>query len=249
MFKYFLIVVVFAVYSKILGFLFTSGEIFILPLWSPFDQHIIMKFLYDFVVIHLLALQAIASDMYPPICFLLLNAHLKILSQQMLRLGVGGRECHTQSNIATIVERHIVILRIYKILDETLSKMYFVQLSVASLELCVSMTSIISRSMELPELMFTVGFAFAAIFEILPICVLADQFQTLSEKLADAAYATNWPDQSFRFAILFIIHRSQNCRLILAGGIVPINLSDFSQYCAIRLLFLSNLYNDILIKI
>ncbi|XP_037917639.1 putative odorant receptor 59c isoform X2 [Hermetia illucens] len=164
-------------------------------------------------------------------------------------LCAGDREPHTELNLATIVERHNIILKIYKILDETLSKMYFVQLSVASLELCVSMTSIISRSMELPELMFTVGFAFAAIFEILPICVLADQFQTLSEKLADAAYATNWPDQSFRFAILFIIHRSQNCRLILAGGIVPINLSDFSQYCAIRLLFLSNLYNDILIKI
>ncbi|CAD7093151.1 unnamed protein product [Hermetia illucens] len=167
--------------------------------------------------------------MYPPICFLLLNAHLKILSQQLLRIGAGDLECPTQSSIAPFVEYHIAILKIYEILDATVSKMFFVELLIASILLCISTTSVLSNSMELSELMFTVAFTFALMFQILPICVLAHQFQSFSENLADAAYGSNWPDQdrAFRHSILLIMHRSQNCKLILAGGIVPINLPTF----------------------
>ncbi|CAD7078117.1 unnamed protein product [Hermetia illucens] len=227
--KFFFTITLSAVYSRISGFLFTSGEMSILPLWSPFEKYIFIKFLYDCIAGHFIVLQTVASDMYPPICFLLLNAHLKILSQQLLRIGSGELECHTQSKIAPFVEYHVTILRIYEILDETLSKMFFVELLIASILLCILTTSVVSTSMELSELVFNVAFAFALMFQILPICVLAHQFQSLSEDLADAAYSSNWPDQdrAFRRSILLIMHRSQNCKLILAGGIVPINLPTF----------------------
>ncbi|XP_037923163.1 odorant receptor 33a-like [Hermetia illucens] len=227
--KFFFTVTISAVYSRISGFLFTSGKVQIIPLWSPFGKYIVIKFLYDCIAGHLIILQTIASDMYPPICFLLLNAHLKILSQQLLRIGAGDLECPTQSSIAPFVEYHIAILKIYEILDATVSKMFFVELLIASILLCISTTSVLSNSMELSELMFTVAFTFALMFQILPICVLAHQFQSFSENLADAAYGSNWPDQdrAFRHSILLIMHRSQNCKLILAGGIVPINLPTF----------------------
>ncbi|XP_037917646.1 odorant receptor 22b-like isoform X3 [Hermetia illucens] len=144
-------------------------------------------------------------------------------------LCAGDREPHTELNLATIVERHNIILKIYKILDETLSRTFFVELLVASIQLCVLTVSIISRDMELSELMFAAGYTCTLTLQLLPICFFADQFQSFSEQLADAAYATNWPDQdrSFRFAILFIIHRSQKCRFIFVGGLVPINLPTF----------------------
>ncbi|XP_037903623.1 uncharacterized protein LOC119646983 [Hermetia illucens] len=146
MVKYFIIVCLFAVYNKILGFLFTSRETLILPLWSPFDQHIVIKFMYEYIITHFLVLEATVGAMYSPIGFLLLNARLKILSQQLLRIGAGERECHTQSNIASFIERHITVLKIYKILDEALSKMYFVQLLISSIEMCILATSIVSNS-------------------------------------------------------------------------------------------------------
>lgn len=107
--------------------------------------------------------------------------------------------------------------------------MFFVELLVASIQLCILITSVISADMEFSELIFAITFIFALMFQLFPVCFLADRFQTLSEKFADAAYATNWVDQdrAFRSAILLIIHRAQNCSLILAGGIVPINLRTF----------------------
>ncbi|XP_037917618.1 odorant receptor 33a-like [Hermetia illucens] len=203
-FKYFFTACLFSIYCKIVGFLFTSGRVPILPLWSPFEQYIVMKFLYDCIIAHMIVLETVSNDMYPPICFLLLNAHLKILSQQLLRFGYEEREHPTQSNIPTLVEHHITILKIYKILDETIPKMFFVELLIASILLCTSITSIVTNSLEPSDLIFTVGLTFILLFQILPICILAHQFQSLSDELADAAYASNWPDQdrAFRRAIL-----------------------------------------------
>lgn len=106
--KYFLILATFYISGRMLGFILTSGEIPIVPLWSPFDGQLVIKFLYDSIVIYLLALQAIVSDMFSPACFPLLNAHFKILSQQLLRIGVGE-----ESNIRRLIERHIIILRYF----------------------------------------------------------------------------------------------------------------------------------------
>ncbi|XP_037917575.1 odorant receptor 33b-like [Hermetia illucens] len=227
--KYFLSACLLSVYCKIVGLLFTSGQVPILPLWSPFEDYFVIKLLYDSTIGHLIILQTIANDMYAPICFLLLNAHLKILSQQLLRAGCGEQEYPTQSNISTLVKCHVTILKIYKILDETIPKMFFVVLLIASILLCISITSIITNSLEPSDIIFTVGLTSILMFQILPICVLAHQFQSLSEEVADAAYASNWPDQdrAFRRAILLIIQRAQNCKPIVVCGIVPINLPTF----------------------
>lgn len=97
--------------SRVVGFIFTLGQVPIIPLWFPFEEYVVIKAPYHFIALSLLSLQAIASGMFPPICFVLLNAHLKILSQQLLRVGAGDREPHTELNLATIVERHNIILK------------------------------------------------------------------------------------------------------------------------------------------
>ncbi|XP_037917606.1 odorant receptor 59a-like [Hermetia illucens] len=227
--KYFTIACIFCIYCKIVGFVFTLGQVTISPVWSPFEEYIVVEFLYDSMIPHLMLLQTVANDMYPPTCFLLLNAYLKILSQQLLRIGNEDREHPIHSNIPTLVECHVTILKIYKILDETVPKMFFVELLIASILLCISITSIISESMEPSDIMFTVVLTLSLLFQILPICVLAHQFQSFSEELTDAAYATNWPgqDRAFRRAILLIMQRAQNCNPIVVCGIVPINLPTF----------------------
>lgn len=98
------------VYSRIIAFLQTRGEIFIIPVEFPFGG-IINVSVFKLIVVHFLGFQNVTSDIYAPCFFILLNGHMKILTRRLSK--ISGKKKNRQFNLdlKACIENHVIILR------------------------------------------------------------------------------------------------------------------------------------------
>ncbi|XP_037919073.1 odorant receptor 33b-like [Hermetia illucens] len=218
-----------SVYSRIVTFLQTHGEIPMLPMWFPFEGKLVV-FFYQFSCWHFLGFQNGSSDIYAPCFFILLNSHLKILTRRLSKVGNDSKESdNSYLDLVACIESHLIILRIHNILKVIISRTVLIQIVIISISICVNILSIALLALSHAEIIFLLTYSCMIILEILPICYYGDQFLDFSRKFAETAYGTDWIFQrrNFRVAIMLIIQKSQNPDPILAGGIIPILLPTF----------------------
>lgn len=100
-----------SVYSRIVTFLQTHGEIPMLPMWFPFEGKLVV-FFYQFSCWHFLGFQNGSSDIYAPCFFILLNSHLKILTRRLSKVGNDSKESdNSYLDLVACIESHLIILR------------------------------------------------------------------------------------------------------------------------------------------
>lgn len=119
--------------------------------------------------------------------------------------------------------------RLFKNIRPVISTTFFLQFTVSAVVLSVAIVRFVFFDHGVVASLFTITCVSSILIEIIPICYFGTLLVEHTNKLTCALYNCNWmeQDQTFRKTLIIFMERSQKTNIILAGGMVPINLQTF----------------------
>jgi len=108
-----------------------------------------------------------------------------------------------------------------------------IQFLVIGINTAVTLFGLIFYVEAISDRIFYVCFLLGLTLQTFPLCYYGTKVQESFEELHYAVFCSNWVDQSatYRGYMLILSERTKRQQILLAGNLVPINLSTFVACC------------------
>ncbi|XP_037924334.1 odorant receptor 7a-like [Hermetia illucens] len=208
------------------------------PVWLPYDWHVSpfrfwITWLYQCVAYFFLCFQQASNDVIGPIYLNVLDAHLRIIMQRVEDISNNSwkSDSDMRNEFVGIIEDHRLIMKVFDILQGTVSYTIFLQFIGTSLVICMIILEYFVYNLTATETLTGMLFLLAEIFQIAPCCYYSNQFMSSTDSFVNSIYSLNWTGQSIKFKklmILFMIF-TQRSKVIIAGKVIPVTLATFAS--------------------
>ncbi|TMW42565.1 hypothetical protein DOY81_012355 [Sarcophaga bullata] len=179
------------------------------------------------------ALQDLGNDTYPQAYLVILTAHIKALALRIKSLGKGiavhTSDTELYQQLIDCIKDHKTIFELFLTIQDTISFTCLAQFMATGLAQCTIGVYMIYVGLDVSKLINIAIFFSAMTFEIFILCYYGDLYCQANDELVEAVYDCDWINRDVKFqrALRFILQRSQQTNIIMAGNIIPVRLPTF----------------------
>ncbi|CAD7086945.1 unnamed protein product [Hermetia illucens] len=227
----------------------------VFPVWLPYDWRVSafrfwMTWMYQNISQFFFCVQQAANDATGPIYLNVLNTHLRIIMYRIEHIcnDTEKSDLDKQKEFIEAIEDHRLIMKVFDILQGTVSYTILLQFVGSCLVICMIILEYFLYNLTVTEICTGLSFLVAEMLEIAPCCYYSNEFMSSTDEFVNSIYSTNWTGQSIKFKKLMIIFMifTQKSKVIIAGKVVTVTLSTFTSTMFQFQLSLEEVANDFL---
>ncbi|XP_057319120.1 odorant receptor 46a-like [Microplitis mediator] len=221
----------------------TPNRIMFFNTWLPFDTSTIIGYWIAYihqVLAHFFsALANVAYDTLIPGLMLKICAQLSILEYRLKLLAKNSYYSDSsvdnkqrEINAAMeCVKHHLKIFQLAERTNEVFSTIMFVQFSISTYVICVTIYRLSQVEISDPEFASMAGYFMCLLSQIFGTCLASTECSIKSCDIATAVYQTDWYNLSTatQKSLLLIMTRSYRPLRFNAGYFIDISLNSFNQ--------------------
>ncbi|XP_037932302.1 odorant receptor 23a-like [Teleopsis dalmanni] len=216
-----------------------KDKVLLYPGWFPFDwSSSTVKYLfvhiYQFGGICIAIAQNFANETTPALLLCLLSGHIKLLKIRISKCcGVCGDLQENESELMLCIKDQIKLYKLCDLIEELITFPTFVQISVFAANICVALAALLFYLNDYFDRVYYFVYVLAMTAQIFPTCYFSSDFQVVFEQLPYAVFCSNWVGQSklYKKHMILFAERSLRHRVLLVGGILPLNLDTYVAAC------------------
>ncbi|CAD6240459.1 GSCOCT00008800001.3-RA-CDS, partial [Cotesia congregata] len=181
-----------------------------------------------------------AFDTLVPSLILKINCQLSILEH---RINLISKNVYNDDSLADIkknkeiseiskcVDHHLKIFQLVEILNKIFSSVIFLQFSISTIVICVTVYRLSQIQLSHPEFIPTACYFICMLLQVFIICLASSECSFKSYDIVTAVYQTNWYilSVSSQKSLLLIMRRSLRPLKFTAGSFVEISLNTYNQ--------------------
>ncbi|XP_037958877.1 odorant receptor 33b-like [Teleopsis dalmanni] len=232
--------------AAILALLMDEERRLLLPGFFPFDWRATnLSYLcavgYQFVGLSMQVLQNFANDVCGPLSLCMYAGHVHLLSMRVSKIGHNADITPEQNytELIACIEDYKKLMRMFIILQDTLSSAMFVQFVCSGFNICVAVVSILFFADNLFAIVNAIVLLIAISVEVFPACYYGSMLQLEFRDLPYSIFSSNWVMQSrkFRYNVVIFVEMSLKEVTAYAGGMVRIHIDSFFATCKLAYSF------------
>ncbi|XP_037923938.1 odorant receptor 33a-like [Hermetia illucens] len=204
--------------------------------WFPYDwsknafRYWVSLFMQTIFQLQM-GLEDVANDFIGALYLNVLSAHLQIIMERFANIHYDPEKTDEESfqDFIQCLEDHRIIMRLFEIIQRTLSFTIFIQFITSILVFSTTGLIYLRFSPSSTETAAVFIFMVAEIAEIYPSCYYSNKFMEQTDQIVFMLYSSNWMDLSPRFRkhLIIFMQMTQEKKIILAGKQIPISLVTF----------------------
>nr|XP_016928155.2 odorant receptor 23a-like [Drosophila suzukii] len=221
------------------SFLFKSERSLPLLMWFPFDwKYLLVAYLgalvFQLVGLFVQILHNFSGDSFPPVALYLVSEQCQLLILRISKIGYGSKNLKkNEQDLVNCIEDQITLYSLLELIQSMISLPMMIQFLVIGINTAVTLFGLIFYVEAISDRIFYVCFLLGLTLQTFPLCYYGTKVQESFEELHYAVFCSNWVDQSatYRGYMLILSERTKRQQILLAGNLVPINLSTFVACC------------------
>ncbi|CAD6240463.1 GSCOCT00014162001.2-RA-CDS [Cotesia congregata] len=186
------------------------------------------------------ALINVAYDTMIPGFMLKICAQLSILEHRVgllltkndnLSKSLDAKKQKEMNQISKCVQHHLKIFQLSEITNKVFSTVTFLQFSISSIVICVTVYRLSQITIDNPEFAPTAFYFTCMLTQIFFICFASTECNLKSSEVAAAIYQSDWYNLNVdnQKSLLLIMMRSQKTLKFTAGHFVDVSLNSYNQ--------------------
>ncbi|XP_030383282.1 odorant receptor 23a [Scaptodrosophila lebanonensis] len=232
------------IYSSILinselSFLFRGERTLPFPAWFPLDwsESLInysLALLYQLGAIFVQIGQNFVDDLFPPLVLCLIAGHCELLIIRVSSIGYTKADhADNDAELVRCIEDQEKLYKLLLLSMDIISLPMLVQFIVTGVDMAAVMFALVFFVEDLSGRLYHISLLFALLCQTFPICFFGTNLEHCFKRLHYASFCSNWVYQSrvYRKNVILFAERTKRHPRLLAGGMVPIELSTFVASC------------------
>ncbi|XP_037941303.1 odorant receptor 33b-like [Teleopsis dalmanni] len=231
---------IFSNITAIAATLLASEPRLMYPAWLPFDWSsntftYWAALLYQFVGITIQIIQNLANDIYAPMSLCIFAGHVHMLGMRLSKLGHNPilKQDDVNKQLLQCIEDHKLLLKIFYLLQDTLSLAQLAQFISSGLNICIVLVYLLFFADNIFSYIYYSVYFVSMTIEIFPCCYYGSILQEEFANLPYAVFKSNWLEsqRNYRRHMIIFTVLAQKQVTPLAGGIIAIHLNAFFTTC------------------
>ncbi|XP_036342571.1 odorant receptor 7a-like [Rhagoletis pomonella] len=199
--------------------------------WRKSKWQFVWAALWEFILMDGLCAEEAITDSYAPIYVCIIRAHMKTLLMRLQKLGSNPERSREENyeDLKMCIRDHKSLLKLFDIVHPIISTTYFLQFMTTSLMVGCTLLNIMIFAVDNSARIGHLCYVVALLMEVYPLCYYGQSLLDDSNSLANTIFHGRWVDQNedFRKMLVIFTQHTQKPMELLAGKLIPINLTTF----------------------
>ncbi|XP_054728309.1 odorant receptor 7a-like [Anastrepha obliqua] len=199
--------------------------------WRNSKWEFVWAALWEFILMDGLCAEEAITDSYAPIYVCIMRAHMKTLLMRIQKLGTKPERTLEENyeDLKMCIKDHKSLLKLFDIVHPIISTTYFLQFMTTSLMVGCTLLNIMIFAVDNSARVGHFALVVALLMEVYPLCYYGQSLLDDSNRLANTIFHGNWMEQNEKFRKMLVVftQHTQKPMELLAGKLIPINLTTF----------------------